>query len=106
MKPEKESPKEKTGVKLEKLTEKARSAMVEAGDLAQTYKQSQAEIEHLLVALLEQDGGVVPQIVQKVGGDIAAARQIARSEVERLPRVYGSGEPTISPRLRKLLDEA
>lgn len=93
-------------MKLEKLTEKARAALVEAGELAQTYKQSQAEIEHLLLALLEQENGVVPQIVQKVGGDVTAARQAARSEVERLPRVYGSGEPTISPRLRKLLDEA
>ncbi|HET8843128.1 MAG TPA: Clp protease N-terminal domain-containing protein, partial [Ktedonobacteraceae bacterium] len=93
-------------MKLEKLTEKARAALVEAGELAQTYKQSQAEVEHLLLALLEQENGVVPQIVQKVGGDITAARQVARSEVERLPRVYGGSEPTISPRLRKLLDEA
>ncbi len=93
-------------MKLEKLTEKARAAIVASGELAQTYKQSQAEIEHVLAALLEQDGGVVPQIIVKVGGDVEAARRVARSEIERMPRVYGGGEPTISPRLRKLLDEA
>jgi ATP-dependent Clp protease ATP-binding subunit ClpB len=93
-------------MKLEKLTEKAREAIVEAGELAQEYKHSQAEIEHLLVALLEQEGGVVQQIVQKVGGDLATAQRVARTELERMARVYGGSEPTISPRLRKLLDEA
>src|SRR5579883_367025 len=93
-------------MKLEKLTEKAREAIVEAGELAQEYKHSQAEIEHLLVALLEQDGGVVQQIVQKVGGDLATAQRVARTELERMARDYGGNEPTISPRLRKLLDEA
>jgi ATP-dependent Clp protease ATP-binding subunit ClpB len=93
-------------MKLEKLTEKARAAIVEAGELAQQYKQSQAEVEHLLAALLEQEGGLVEQIIQKVGGDISTARRVARTELERMARVYGGSEPTISPRLRKLLDEA
>jgi ATP-dependent Clp protease ATP-binding subunit ClpB len=93
-------------MKLEKLTEKARAAIVEAGELAQEYKQSQAEIEHLLLALLSQDGGLVQQIIQKVGGDVATAQRSARSEVERMARVYGGNEPTISPKLRRLLDEA
>ena len=93
-------------MKLEKLTEKARSAVVAAAELAQDYKQSQVEAEHLLLALLEQDGGVVPQIIQKVGGDLATAQRVARTELERLPRILGGNEPTISPRLRKLLDAA
>ena len=93
-------------MKLEKLTEKAREAIVEAGELARQYKQNQAEVEHLLVALLEQEGGVAQQIVRKVGGDVGTAQRVARAELERLPRVYGGNEPTISPRLRRLLDEA
>jgi len=93
-------------MKLEKLTEKAREAIVQAGELAKENKQSQAGIEHLLVALLEQDGGVAQQIVQKVGGDVSTAQRVARTELERMPRVYGGSEPTISPQLRRLLDEA
>ena len=94
-------------MKLEKLTEKAREAIVQAGELAKENKQSQADLEHLLVALFEQDGGVVRQIVQKVGGDITTAQRVVQAELERMPRVYGSAnEPTISPRLRRLLDEA
>ena len=94
-------------MKLEKLTEKAREAIVQAGELAKENKQSQADLEHLLVALFEQDGGVAQQIVQKVGGDVTTAQRVARAELERMPRVYGgANEPTISPRLRRLLDEA
>ena len=70
---------ENGAMKLEKLTEKAREAIVSAGELAKEYNHSQVEIEHLLTELLEQDGGVVGQIVQKVGGDPAAARRAARS---------------------------
>ena len=45
-------------MKLEKLTEQARAAIVEAGELAQEYKQSQAEIAHLLIALLSKRAGL------------------------------------------------
>jgi ATP-dependent Clp protease ATP-binding subunit ClpB len=93
-------------MKLEKLTEKARASIVAAGELAQEYKQSQAEVEHLLLALLLQDSGIVQQIILKVGGDVGTAQKAARTEIERLARVYGGSEPTISPRLRNLLDEA
>jgi ATP-dependent Clp protease ATP-binding subunit ClpB len=93
-------------MKPEKLTERAREAILRAGELAQEYKQSQADIEHLLTALLEQDGGVVQQIIQKVGGDLEAAQKAAQNELGHMARVYGGADPTISPRLRKLLDDA
>ncbi|HEY1352619.1 MAG TPA: ATP-dependent chaperone ClpB [Ktedonobacteraceae bacterium] len=93
-------------MKLEKLTEKARTAIMDASELAQQYKQSQVEVEHLLASLLEQESGIAQQIVQKVGGDITAAQRAARLEIERMARVYGGSEPSISARLRKLLDEA
>ena len=64
------------------------------------------EREHVLVALLEQEGGAVAEMVQQGGGDLTAARRAARDEVERVSRVEEGNEPTISPRLRKLLDEA
>jgi ATP-dependent Clp protease ATP-binding subunit ClpB len=93
-------------MKLEKLTEKARTAIMDASELAQQYKQSQVEVEHLLASLLEQESGIAQQIVQKVGGDISAVQRAARLEIERMARVYGGSEPSISARLRKLLDEA
>jgi len=93
-------------MKIERFTDKAREALSEANELAKQYNNSQIEVEHMLAALLNQDGGITQQIIQKVGGNVAAARRIVDSEVERLPRVYGGSEPGISPRLRKVLETA
>ena len=90
-------------MKIEQFTEKAREAISEANELAKQYNHSQIEAEHLLAALLAQEGGVVQQIVQKVGGNLATAQRMVTSDLERLPRVYGGSEPGISPRLRRLL---
>ncbi len=93
-------------MKIEQFTDKAREAISEANELAKHYNHSQIEAEHLLAALLAQEGGVVQQIIQKVGGNLATAQRMVTSELERLPRVYGGSEPGISPRLRRLLENA
>ena len=91
---------------IEHFTEKAREALSDAAQLARQYHHNQVEVEHLLAALLAQEGGVVQQVVARVGGDLAAARRILDNELERMPHVYGGSEPGISPRLRKLLEDA
>src|SRR5258708_3317721 len=93
-------------MKIEQFTEKAREAISEANELAKQYNHSQIEAEHLLAALLAQEGGVVQQIIQKVGGNLATAQRMVTSDLERLPRVYGGSEPGIAPRLRRLLENA
>ena len=91
---------------IEHFTEKAREALSDAAQLARQYHHNQVEVEHLLAALLAQEGGGVQQVIAKVGGDFAAARRILDNELERMPHVYGGSEPGISPRLRKLLEDA
>lgn len=93
-------------MKIEQFTEKAREAISQANELARQHNHNQIEIEHLLSALLSQEGGVVQQVIQKAGGNLAAAQRMVNSDIERMPRVYGGSEPGISPRLRKLLEEA
>ena len=93
-------------MKIEQFTEKARQAVSEANELAKQYNNSQIEVEHLLAALLSQEGGVVQQVIQKVGGDLAMTQCLVHDDIERLPRAYGGSEPSISSRLRKLLDAA
>ena len=93
-------------MKIEQFTEKAREAVSQANELAKEHNNSQIEVEHLLAALLTQEGGVVPQVFEKVGANLATAERMVNEEIERLPRVYGGSEPSISPRLRKLLEEA
>ena len=93
-------------MKIEQFTEKARQAVSDANELAKQYNNSQIEVEHLLSALLSQEGGVVQQVIQKVGGNLAMTQQQVTEDIERLPRAYGGSEPSISPRLRKLLEAA
>src|SRR6266496_1138538 len=93
-------------MKIEQFTEKARQAVSEANELAKQYNNSQIEVEHLLAALLSQEGGVVQQVIQKVGGNLATTQHMVTADIERMPRAYGGSEPSISPRLRKLLEEA
>ncbi len=93
-------------MKIERFTDKAREALAEANELAKQYNHSQIEVEHMLAALLAQEGGVVQQIISKAGGNVAAVRRIVDSDIERMPRVYGGSEPGISPRLRTVLEQA
>jgi ATP-dependent Clp protease ATP-binding subunit ClpB len=93
-------------MKIEQFTEKAREAVSKASELAKQNNNSQIEVEHLLAALLSQEGGVVQQVIQKVGGNLSIAQRMVDADIERMPRAYGGSEPGISPRLRKLLEEA
>jgi len=93
-------------MKIEQFTEKARQAISAANELAKQNNNSQIEVEHLLAALLSQEGGVTQQIIQKVEGNLATAQRLVNEDIERMPRAYGGNEPNISPRLRKLLDAA
>ncbi len=93
-------------MKIERFTDKAREAIQEASEGAKEHNHSQIEPEHLLDALLSQEGGVIQQVIQKASGNILTAKSIIENEIERMPRVYGGSEPSISPRLRKVLEHA
>ena len=76
-------------MKPEEFTQKALEAIGEANELAKRYNHSQIEVEHILAALLEQEGGIVQQIFVKSGANLALARQMAGASctaeaVERL----------------------
>ena len=93
-------------MKIERFTDKAREAISEAAEIAKQHSNGQIEVEHLLDALFTQEGGVVQQIIQKVGGNLAEAKRMVESDIERMPRVYGGNEPGLSSRLRKVLEDA
>jgi len=90
---------------IEHFTEKAREAVSDAAEIAKQHNHSQVDVEHLLAALLAQKDGVVQQVIAKVNGNLAAAQRIINNELERMPKVYGGSEPSISPRLRKVLED-
>ncbi|MDP3179967.1 MAG: AAA family ATPase, partial [Spirochaetaceae bacterium] len=75
----------------ERYTLKAQEAVQEASGEARKRDHSQVEPEHLLLALLSQEDGVVPALVDRIGAD----RGTIEAEIERLlsqkPKVYGEG---------------
>jgi ATP-dependent Clp protease ATP-binding subunit ClpB len=75
---------------LNKFTEKAQEAVLEAQGLAAQYNHSQIDPEHLLLSLLQQTDGVVPQVVQKLGGSSQALQQRLESDLAARPKVYGT----------------
>ncbi|MDH4137334.1 MAG: AAA family ATPase, partial [Anaerolineae bacterium] len=75
---------------LNKFTEKAQEAILEAQGLAAQYNHSQIDPEHLLLSLLQQTDGVVPQIVQKLGGSPQVLQQGLESDLAARPKVYGT----------------
>ena len=92
---------------LNKFTEKAQDALIAAQKLAVSFSNSEFEPEHLLLALLEQADGVVPQIVTRLGVGIPAMRAKITAVVEKMPKVYGaSTQVYASDRVRKILDDA
>ena len=92
---------------INRFTEKSQEAIIRAQQIAEELSHSQVEPEHLFAALLQQDEGVVPQVLQRLGANPRDLLQQVQAELDRLPKVSGSGvQVSISPRLRKVLVRA
>src|SRR4051795_8769409 len=76
---------------LQKYTEKAQEAVLNARQLAEEANNNQIEPTHLLMSLIEQPEGVVPQVLTRLGVDMNALTPRLRTELEKLPKVYGAG---------------
>ncbi len=94
-------------MRLDKLTEKGRDALLEAQNLAQEYHHPAIEPEHLLMALLQQEGGVVPSVIRRIGGDESMLVQSVEQALSKMPRATGSSvQVGMSRELNDLLEEA
>jgi ATP-dependent Clp protease ATP-binding subunit ClpB len=76
---------------LNKFTQKAQQALIQSQQLASDLNHHTIEPAHLLLALLNQDQGVVPAIVTKVAGSPVALREEIQKELDDKPKIYGSG---------------
>jgi ATP-dependent Clp protease ATP-binding subunit ClpB len=76
---------------LDHFTQKAQEAIVQSQQIAQDMNNQTIEPVHLLLALVQQDEGVVPAIVTKLAGSTAALRDELHQSVEKLPKITGSG---------------
>ncbi len=73
------------------FTQKSLEAIQVAQNIANEYGNQQIEQAHLLLALVEQEGGFIPQLLTHMGLTAESFEAAARQEVERLPKVSGSG---------------
>ena len=73
----------------ERLTVKAQEAVREASSLAQKNDQTQVDLEHILLALIEQEDGIVSPLLDRIGADRDRLSDAARALVLSKPKVYG-----------------
>jgi ATP-dependent Clp protease ATP-binding subunit ClpB len=90
-----------------KLTVKAQEAVVEAQNLARGAGNPEFTPEHLLLALLRQEGGIVSPILNKLGLNPAGIETEVAAAIARFSKVGGaSAEPITAPLLREVFDAA
>ena len=76
---------------MNQFTQKSLEAVQNAQNLAVQHGNQQIEQAHLLLALVEQEGGFIPQLLTHMGLTVESFRAAVRHEVEILPKVSGSG---------------
>src|SRR6476661_2588645 len=89
----------------DRLTVKSAEALNEAVSLARRAGNPQVYDVHLLLALLDQDEGIVVPILQKLGVNVTDFRKRAEAEAARYPK-QSDAQPTVSRELNQVLDRS
>jgi ATP-dependent Clp protease ATP-binding subunit ClpB len=80
---------------LSKFTSKARKAMARAQEIATDLEHRHVEIEHTLLAMLDQDDSTVDTVLQRIGADTKALGRKLIDELELLPKNYGRSQQQV-----------
>ena len=75
---------------LEKYTQKSQEALAAAQQLAQDYQHQVVEPAHLLLALIQQEDGIVRAIITKVSGGTQAIEEELSNELDKWPKIQGA----------------
>lgn len=99
-------------LRFDRFTERAQDAAARAYEILQRYGHNQVDTEHILLALLEQQDGVIPQIIERLNIDVSMMRTRIDDILRRSPRtaaIYGAGgqnQVFITPRVKRVIDLA
>ena len=100
-------------MRFDRFTEKAQEAAMRAYEILQHYKHTQVDTEHVFLALLQQSGGAVPEIMKQLEAPVEEMQQKLERVLESMPRAttnpYGStatAQVFITPRLKRIMDIA
>ena len=97
-------------MRFDRFTERAQDAASRAYEILQRYGHNQVDTEHILLALLEQPEGVIPQILDKMSVDIEIIKRRLDDVLRASPKVAiyggGTGQVFIKPRVKRIIDLA
>ena len=97
-------------MRFDRFTERAQDAAQRAADIIQRYDHNQIDTEHILLALIEQPQGIIPQILEKLNIDIDALSEKIDQQLRTSPKanIYGggAGQIFITPRVKRVVDMA
>ena len=97
-------------MRFDRFTERAQDAAAGAYEIVKRYSHTQVDTEHLFLALLEQNDGAVPQLLNQLNIDVAAMQERLDEELRNSPKVavYGGGVGQVfyTPRIRTVLELA
>ena len=97
-------------MRFDRFTERAQEAAQRAAEIIQRYGHNQIDTEHILMALIEQPGGVIPQILEKLNVSAAALSERLDSTLRASPKANifggGAGQIFITPRVKRIIDLA
>ena len=94
-------------LKPEKFTEQAQEVLRRSQELLQEYRHSQWDVEHILLALLDLEGGLPEAILQEVGAPIDAIKGRLRQLLDGVPKVaYENNQVYPTPRSQRLVENA
>ena len=91
---------------VQKLTEKSLEAIRSANELAAEYNHNAIEQLHLMHALVSQNGGLIPELLKKMGKDTESIKQAVTAKMKELPSVTGSGRNPESVYVSREADSA
>ncbi|TET14136.1 MAG: AAA family ATPase [Dehalococcoidia bacterium] len=91
----------------DRFTEQAQQVLAASQELVRHYRHTQWDVEHILLALLQQEGGVTAEILKELGVETDPVRQRVEQVLERSPKVaYEAAQIYMTPRIDSLLRAA
>ncbi len=94
-------------MKPERFTEQAQEVLAASQEMVHRYHHNQWDVEHVLLALLEQEKGITREILQELGVAVEAVKQRVEATLQGFPKVtYETAQIYATPRISTLLENA
>ncbi len=94
-------------MKQEKFTEQAQEALSDSQQLVKEMQHNQWDVEHVLLALLQQEKGLTKDILKELGVNVEALKDRVTAALSKSPKVgYETGQMYATPRIVRMLESA